>query len=161
MSHYKLNPPPYVPGPNKFIGVPDSSFGAILTDEQQQADNVIRAFGAQGANQQAYVEDFYNGTADSPPAPTSLQLADIGDHFTLGPVAKAAVGHGTAATRAEFLTGLKIANGYNAENGPIREQFRVGAGQSTTVNCATVGSVYAARCDSFQRGLNAGGHGPK
>jgi hypothetical protein len=160
MSHYKLNPPPFVPGSTQFYGVPDR-YGAILTDEAQQAFNVIRAFGSQGPNQQAYVEAFFNGENGSPPEFATHQLTDIDEHFTLSPTQEQAVNHGCANTRGEFLTGLKIANGLTSDNQPIPSVFRVGACQSTSVSVGKVGSLYAAVCDSFQRNLNAGGHGPK
>jgi hypothetical protein len=161
MSHYKLNPPPYSPHTPTFIGVPDSRYGAILTDELLQADGVIRAFGAQGPNQQAYVEDFFNGTADSPPASATLQLTDIDEHFSLTPAQEQAINRGCANVRVEFQTGLKIANALGQDGGPAPAALRVGAGDSAYVSVAKVGSQYQARCDAFQKGLNAGGHGPK
>src|SRR6185437_4068878 len=103
-GHYHLNPPPYSPATPKFYGVPDD-VGAIVTDEQQQAYNVIRAFGAQGADQQTYVTSFFRGNPKTgvTPAPNSYQLVDIGDAFTLDADQAAAVNLGTANVRAVFV----------------------------------------------------------
>lgn len=157
MSHYKLNPPPYVAGSPRFLGAPDN-FGAILTDEAVKAFNVIRAFGVD-ADRQSYVSLFFNGSADVPPSPATHQLTDIDEHFTLSPSQEQAVNHGCANTRVEFLTGLLIANGLDATNNPIAANLRVGACQSTTVSVAKVGSLYAAICAAFQHNLNVGAHG--
>jgi hypothetical protein len=154
-GHFKLNPPPYVPGPVKFFGVPGDE-GDIVTDEQQQAYNVVRGFGAQGAGQQKYVRFFFKGGGGVPGAYETYQLADIGKSFTLSASQAAAINHGTANTRAEFITGMKIAGGLDANNEPVDG---VGGCQSTTVNVAKVGSLYAAICDSFQHNLNVGADG--
>jgi len=155
-GHYHLNPPPYSPGPVKFFGVPDK-YGAILTDEAQQAFNVIRAFGVD-ADTQSYVSLFFNGNDQTPPSPATHQITDIDEHFTLPPDEETAVNHGCANTRGEFMTGLKIANGLDSNNRPINAALRVGACQSTTVSVAKVGSLYAAICDAFQHNLNVGAH---
>ncbi len=159
-SHYKLNAPPYQPRTIQFYGAPSASDGSILTDECVQAYGVINAFGTDSAKQK-YVSFYFKGSTGGPagvvePAPATHQLADIGSHFTLTADAAAAVGHGTANTRAEFLTGMKIAGGLSASNTPVAN---VGGCQSTTVTCAKVGSLYKAICDSFQHNLNVGADG--
>jgi len=151
-GHYHLNPPPYSPATPKFYGVPDE-VGAIVTDEQQQAYNVIRAFGAQGADQQTYVTSFFRGNPKNgiDPAPAVYQLTDIGAAFDLNSDQSAAINRGCANTRAEFITGMKIAPGLDGAGNPVAG---VAACQSTTVSIANVGSQYAAICAAFQGNLN-------
>jgi len=156
MSHFKLNPPPYVAREPKFIGVPGLVYGDILTDEAQQAFNVIRAFGAQGPAQQKYVSYFFNGDANTPGEPQTRQLVDIDEHFSLQPTAEKAVNNGTANTRGEFLTGMTIAGGLDAQGKPVAG---IGACQSTSITIAKVGSEYAGICARFQHNLNVGADG--
>lgn len=158
-GHFHLNPPPYHPGPIKFFGVPDDENGSIVTDEQQQAYNVIRQFGAQGPQQQAYVKAYFNGDPGpgSAPAPQTYQLNDISEFFSgMSPQALKAVNLGCANVLPEFITGMKIAFGLDANGNPVNG---VGACQSTTVQAGTEGSQYRAICDAFQHNLNVGGHG--
>lgn len=160
MSHYKLNPPPFVPDPRipQFFGTPDGN-GAIYTRECYQADAVIHAFGRQGPQQAAYVAGFFDGepATGTPAASRVNQIGDMPSYFPdMGSDARAALNIGTNHDRAEFLAGTVVAPGLDAAGVPVAG---CGAYSDTLVSVSEVGSEYNARCASFQRNLNSGIHG--
>lgn len=164
-GHYKLNPPPHKPGLIKFYGAPDNN-GAVLTDERVKAFAVIEAFGAQGSDQQSYVNLFFNGAkaADgnwtTPPQGHVAQLGDIGKYFQLSLAAQAAINKACANTRVEYLAGSS-AFGLDAYGHPLEGVVAYlynALNVPTGVSVEVTGSEYNKICADFQYNLNVGAH---